>query len=325
MIRPYASTEPVRFQIWEVGGAEPYTGSLVAGDVKISKDNGAVANVTNLPTRANGQWSWTPTAAEMTAKVIMLIVDDQDGPAFATDFAVIETYGHASALHTPAAMAVNATLVGGVAPETGATVAAATWNAAMASHLTAGTTGAKLNDAGAGGTPPTTAQIVTAMDTTSAKLDVAVSSRLAAAAYTTPPTAAQNRQEMDANSMIRSEQITQGVALTTIMNATDTLEASAATIAGYTDTVENGITNLANSIAALPGANAIRDAVHARLIDGVAFSVVMEAIKAYLIGNRTRTVVGDIETDTLYAENGTTPKLIGVSDRVTGARTVTRP
>lgn len=49
-------------------------------------------------------------------------------------------------------------------------------------------------------TPPTVAQIRTEMDTNSTKLDVAVSTRLASASYTTPPTVVQIRTEMDNNS-----------------------------------------------------------------------------------------------------------------------------
>lgn len=52
--------------------------------------------------------------------------------------------------------------------------------------------------------PPTSAQIVTAIDATSTKLDVPISTRLAASDYTVPPTAGANataaRIEMDANS-----------------------------------------------------------------------------------------------------------------------------
>lgn len=49
-------------------------------------------------------------------------------------------------------------------------------------------------------TPPTAAAIRTEIDANSTKLDVAVSTRLATAGYTTPPTVAAIRSEMDANS-----------------------------------------------------------------------------------------------------------------------------
>lgn len=70
-----------------------YTGAApVAGDVKISKDGGAPANVTNLPASVgNGIWSIVVTATEMQASDIAISIDDADGPAFGAVFLHIQT------------------------------------------------------------------------------------------------------------------------------------------------------------------------------------------------------------------------------------------
>jgi hypothetical protein len=74
-----------------------------AGDVKISKDGGATANVTNLPTAiAMGNstiWDFSLTATEMQAAQIMITVSDSATKAVDDTGFIIETYGNASALH----------------------------------------------------------------------------------------------------------------------------------------------------------------------------------------------------------------------------------
>ncbi len=72
-----------------------------AGDVKISKDGGAAANVTNLPTAiAMGNtaiWDFSLTATEMQATQIVVTVADAATKAVEDQAFVIETYGNASA------------------------------------------------------------------------------------------------------------------------------------------------------------------------------------------------------------------------------------
>lgn len=72
-----------------------------AGDVKISKDGGAAANVTNLPTAiamGNGAiWDFSLTATEMQAAQVMVTVADSATKAVEDQSFVIETHGHASA------------------------------------------------------------------------------------------------------------------------------------------------------------------------------------------------------------------------------------
>lgn len=66
---------------------------FVAGDVQISKDGGAFANVTNLPTRigTTAIFSIVLTATEMQATTIVVQLVDQDGPAFRDAALVIRT------------------------------------------------------------------------------------------------------------------------------------------------------------------------------------------------------------------------------------------
>lgn len=74
-----------------------------AGDVKISKDGGAAANVTNLPTAiAMGNstiWDFSLTATEMQAAQIIVTVSDSATKAVDDTGFSIETYGNASAQH----------------------------------------------------------------------------------------------------------------------------------------------------------------------------------------------------------------------------------
>lgn len=72
-----------------------------AGDVKISKDGGAAANVTNLPTAiamGNGAvWDFSLTATEMQAAQVVVTVADSATKAVEDQSFIIETHGHASA------------------------------------------------------------------------------------------------------------------------------------------------------------------------------------------------------------------------------------
>ncbi len=74
-----------------------------AGDVKISKDGGAAANVTNLPTAITmgntAMWDYSLTATEMEAAQVMVTVADSATKAVEDQFFIIETYGHASGQH----------------------------------------------------------------------------------------------------------------------------------------------------------------------------------------------------------------------------------
>lgn len=84
-------------------GSQDYAGSgdwtPAAGDVKISKNGGAQANIGTLPTYTNGAWQFQFTAAELQAATIEVQVVDSATKAIEDQFFIIETYGHASALH----------------------------------------------------------------------------------------------------------------------------------------------------------------------------------------------------------------------------------
>lgn len=70
-------------------------GSLfAAGDVKISKDGGALTNATNTPTQVTasaGLYKLVVTATEMQATQVVVMVVDQDGPAWRDSQITIET------------------------------------------------------------------------------------------------------------------------------------------------------------------------------------------------------------------------------------------
>lgn len=74
-----------------------------AGDVKISKDGGAAANVTNLPAAIamgnSALWDFSLTATEMQAAQVMITVADSATKAVDDTGFIVETYGNTSAQH----------------------------------------------------------------------------------------------------------------------------------------------------------------------------------------------------------------------------------
>jgi hypothetical protein len=74
-----------------------------AGDVKISKDGGAAANVTNLPAAIvmgnTAMWDFSLTAAEMQAAQINVTVADAAAKAVEDQMFMLSTYGNAAARH----------------------------------------------------------------------------------------------------------------------------------------------------------------------------------------------------------------------------------
>lgn len=74
-----------------------------AGDVKISKDGGAAANVTSLPTAITmgntAMWDFSLTATEMQAAQVNITVADAATKAVEDQMILIDTYGNASARH----------------------------------------------------------------------------------------------------------------------------------------------------------------------------------------------------------------------------------
>jgi len=80
-----------------------------AGDVKISKDGGTAANVTNLPTAIamgnSALWEFNLTATEMQAAQVNVTIADSPTKAVEDNHFDIETYLGSSAQHDFAAMA----------------------------------------------------------------------------------------------------------------------------------------------------------------------------------------------------------------------------
>ena len=69
--------------------------TIAAGDVQISKDGGAFANVTSLPTFSNGQLIVALSATEMQAsRVLVRWVDQTATKEWDDDATEIETYGN---------------------------------------------------------------------------------------------------------------------------------------------------------------------------------------------------------------------------------------
>lgn len=77
--------------------------SPAAGDVKISKDGGAAANVTNLPTAITmgntAMWDYSLTATEMQAAKVRISIADAATKAVEDQFFELDTYGNAAAQH----------------------------------------------------------------------------------------------------------------------------------------------------------------------------------------------------------------------------------
>lgn len=85
-----------------------------AGDVKVSIDGGAAANIGTLPTAVamgnTAYWGFTLSGAETTGKNIVVTVSDSATKAVEDQAFVVETFGHASAMYPADISAVNTDL-----------------------------------------------------------------------------------------------------------------------------------------------------------------------------------------------------------------------
>jgi len=91
----------ISFGLYQIDGIdlEP-SATFVAGDVTISKDGGAEANIANLPVDEGQGYRIILTATELTAARIRIAIVDQSATKVWLDTTiVIETYGNASAMH----------------------------------------------------------------------------------------------------------------------------------------------------------------------------------------------------------------------------------
>ena len=162
--------------------------TLAAGDVKVSKDGGSWNNLTTLPSASPASGSALKvdtSAAEMQAKVIVIQLVDQTSPKEWEDqVIIIETFGHASALHpfdldtatqtvevntkTGFSLAADQSAVTiGTVNAFAAGAIASLWNALTSGITTAGSIGKLIKD----------------------YLDAAISSRMATFTYTAPDNA----------------------------------------------------------------------------------------------------------------------------------------
>ena len=92
----------IRIPILKAGSDDFATGSdwtPAAGDVKVSIDGGAQANIAALPTYSNGDWAFVLSAAELTGKAIRVRIVDAATKAVQDDGFNIETFGNASAMY----------------------------------------------------------------------------------------------------------------------------------------------------------------------------------------------------------------------------------
>lgn len=177
ILRPYASVEPISFPLWDItGGDFNTTESLAAGDLMVNVDGAGWVNVTTLPSNVSGQVQWTPDAAEMTGKSIRLRLRDQTTPAtFTAQMLIIETYGHASALHPNLGIAG-----GGSAPTAAAIRAEIDANSTQLSAIRAKTDGLPSDPADASVIAGSFASVSATLATIAGYLDTEVAAILSA-------------------------------------------------------------------------------------------------------------------------------------------------
>jgi hypothetical protein len=160
------------------------------GDVKLSKDSGAEANITTLPAFTNGAWEFQLTGAELSCKTLIIKVVDAATKAVEDQFVIVETYGNTSAMYqadlSAANLPANATQFAGqtVTCAGGVTVPAATL--ASTTNITAGTITTTTNLTNL---PSIPANWLTAAGINAGALN-GKGDWLLSSSYTTPPTPA---------------------------------------------------------------------------------------------------------------------------------------
>ena len=95
-----AGSDLVRMSLRKSGSDSFATGSdwsPTAGDVKVSKDGGAQANIGTLPSYSNGSWEFTLSGTELSAKTIRVIVANA---SIINDDFTIETFANASGMYS---------------------------------------------------------------------------------------------------------------------------------------------------------------------------------------------------------------------------------
>lgn len=101
-LRKYGAAATVLVPMIKAGAID-FAGSgdwtPAAGDVKVSKDDGAFANITTLPTAVGNMWKFSLSATEMQAARVVIQVVDSATKTVEDQAIAIETYGHESAQH----------------------------------------------------------------------------------------------------------------------------------------------------------------------------------------------------------------------------------
>ena len=114
-LRKYGVETTIPFEIYEVDGVDLRTDwTPAAADCQVSKDEGTSTQCTNTAAAiatSSGMYKIVLTATEMTAARINLRVVDAATKVFLDKVIIIETYGHASAMH---AMDFNDAVRGGL-------------------------------------------------------------------------------------------------------------------------------------------------------------------------------------------------------------------
>lgn len=103
-LRKYAKASKVYFTLVNQDGVDFNTSATcAAGDVQISKNGGAFANIADSPcfdAVGNGVYVFDLSATELTAADVTITIKDQTNPkVWLDDAVVIETYGDVSAHH----------------------------------------------------------------------------------------------------------------------------------------------------------------------------------------------------------------------------------
>ncbi len=94
----------IRIPMTKAGSTDFATNSdwtPATGDVKVSKDGGATANIANLPSYTNGAWEFILNATELSCKQVTVTIVDSATKAVDDNAFIVETYGNASAMLVP--------------------------------------------------------------------------------------------------------------------------------------------------------------------------------------------------------------------------------
>lgn len=99
-LRKYGVAATLPFTLFETDGIDfKVDAAHVAGDTKIMKDEGVEVNTTNGFTDEGQGYAIVLSVTEMQAKRNVVYMVDQGTKAWLDDYIVIESYGHASAMH----------------------------------------------------------------------------------------------------------------------------------------------------------------------------------------------------------------------------------